>query len=54
MRHDPNKLKLPGDIPFWGTWPHGAITVHSQRKHLWVETFGTGQRLVLDADKDQK
>jgi competence protein ComEC len=31
----------------WGTWPHGAVTVHSRGGELIVETFRTKQRLVL-------
>jgi competence protein ComEC len=30
---------------FLGTWPHGAVTVHSRQGGLVVETFQTGQRL---------
>jgi competence protein ComEC len=43
----PNNPKLPGNVSFWGTWPHGAITVHSERSSLWVETYVTRQRLTL-------
>jgi competence protein ComEC len=32
---------------FLGTWPHGAITVRSHRTGLVVETFRTGERLVV-------
>jgi competence protein ComEC len=32
---------------FLGTWPHGAVTVHSGRGGLVVETFQTGQRLKV-------
>jgi competence protein ComEC len=32
------------------TWPDGAITVRSHPSGLVVETFVTGQRLVLRAD----
>jgi competence protein ComEC len=32
---------------FLGTWPHGAVTVHSSPEGLTVETFVTGQRLVI-------
>jgi competence protein ComEC len=32
---------------FLGTWPHGAVTVRSHQSGLVVETYVTGQRLVL-------
>jgi competence protein ComEC len=32
---------------FLGTWPHGAITIHSHKSGLVAETFQTGQRLVV-------
>jgi competence protein ComEC len=32
---------------FLGTWPHGAITIRSQRDTLTVETFQTGQAFTL-------
>ncbi len=32
---------------FLGTWPHGAITIHSQPSSLVIETFHTGQRFVV-------
>ena len=32
---------------FLGTWPHGAVTVHSRRDELAVETFQSGQRLMV-------
>ena len=31
----------------WGTWPHGAVTLHSHRSGLVAETFKTGQRVVV-------
>lgn len=34
-------------IPYWITWPHGTITLHSQRTALVAETYRTGQRVVL-------
>jgi competence protein ComEC len=44
----PKKLKLLPNVPYWGTWPHGAITVHSGKKGLWVESYLTRQRMVLE------
>jgi competence protein ComEC len=32
---------------FLGTWPHGAVTLHSHPSGLVVETFMTGQRFVV-------
>jgi competence protein ComEC len=32
---------------FLGTWPHGAVTIHSGREELVVETFVTGERFVV-------
>jgi competence protein ComEC len=32
---------------YFGTWPHGAVTVHSHAGGLVVETFVTGERLVV-------
>jgi competence protein ComEC len=32
---------------FLGTWPHGAVTIHSGREELVVETFVTGERIVV-------
>jgi competence protein ComEC len=32
---------------FLGTWPHGAVTLHSQESGLLVETLATGQRFVV-------
>jgi competence protein ComEC len=34
---------------FLPTWPHGAVTVRSHPSGLVVETFATGQQLVLRA-----
>lgn len=34
-------------IPYWVTWPHGAITIRSHATGLTAETFRTGQRLVV-------
>jgi competence protein ComEC len=34
-------------IPYWVTWPHGAITLRSHATGLTAETFRTGQRLVV-------
>jgi competence protein ComEC len=32
---------------YLGTWPHGAITIHSRRDGLSMETFQTGERFVI-------
>lgn len=32
-----------------GTWPHGAVTLHSVADGLWVETFQSGQRFRLES-----
>jgi competence protein ComEC len=32
---------------FLGTWPHGAVTVHSHTSGLVIETFQTGHRFVV-------
>jgi competence protein ComEC len=32
---------------YLGTWPHGAITIHSTRDGMTVETFQTGERFTL-------
>jgi competence protein ComEC len=34
-------------IKFFGTWPHGAITVRSNRHGMLLETFASKQRLVV-------
>jgi competence protein ComEC len=42
----PNPYAASG-APFLGTWPHGAITIRSRREELTVETFQTGQKLMI-------
>ncbi len=37
-------------IKFFGTWPHGAITIRSSSKGLLLETFASEQRLVIRRD----
>ena len=32
---------------YLGTYPHGAVTLHSHRTGLVAETYRTGQRFVL-------
>src|SRR5581483_3697829 len=32
---------------YFGTWPHGAVTVRSHESGLVVETFVTGERMVI-------
>lgn len=34
-------------IPYWGTWPHGAITIRSHASGIVAETYGTQQRLAF-------
>ena len=34
-------------IPYWSTWPDGAITIRSHATGLTAETFATGQRTVV-------
>jgi competence protein ComEC len=36
-------------VPYWGTWPNGAITIRSHATGLTAETFATGQRTVVRA-----
>ena len=33
-------------IPYWGTWPHGAIIIHSNANSLTAETYRSQERLV--------
>jgi competence protein ComEC len=42
----------PG-VPYWGTWPHGCITLKSHRTGLVAETFRSGERLVVSQGKDR-
>jgi hypothetical protein len=32
---------------FWGTWPHGAVTIVSHKTGLVAETYRTHQRMVV-------
>jgi competence protein ComEC len=34
-------------IPYWSTWPDGAITLRSHATGLTAETFATGRREVV-------
>jgi competence protein ComEC len=34
-------------IPYWATWPNGAITIRSHATGLTAETFATNQRIVV-------
>jgi competence protein ComEC len=38
-----------GGARFLGTWPHGAITVHSHPSGLVIETYQSGERFVVHA-----
>ncbi len=40
-------------IPYWITWPNGAITLRSHRTGLIAETYRTGQRLVVTAGNNR-
>jgi hypothetical protein len=40
-----------GGARFLGTWPHGAVTVRSHPTGLVVETFRTGQRFAVRAER---
>jgi competence protein ComEC len=35
---------------FLGTWPHGAVTIHSRAGSMIVETFQSRQRFVVRRD----
>jgi competence protein ComEC len=35
-----------------GTWPHGAVTVRSHASGMVIETYATGQRIVLRTNHD--
>jgi competence protein ComEC len=37
------------NIPYWATWPNGAITLRSHSTGLTAETFATGRREVVRA-----
>jgi competence protein ComEC len=39
-------------IPYWSTWPDGAITIRSHATGLVAETFATGRREVVRAGGD--
>jgi competence protein ComEC len=46
----PNEPYSARGIKFFGTWPHGAITIRSSRFGLLLETFASQQRLVIRRD----
>ena len=46
----PNEPYSARGIKFFGTWPHGAITIRSSRFGLLLETFASGQRVVIRRD----
>jgi competence protein ComEC len=49
-RTDTGKAEMPYQrrrIPYWATWPDGAVTVRSHASGLTAETFATGQRIVV-------
>jgi hypothetical protein len=53
--HRPNRapdVYTASGIASLGTWPHGAVTIRSRHDGLVVETFLTGQRLVLRPGKE--
>jgi competence protein ComEC len=37
-------------VKFFGTWPHGAVTIRSSSRGMILETFASGQRLVIRRD----
>jgi competence protein ComEC len=39
---------------FLGTWPHGAITIHSHRTGLVVETFLTGEHFAVRSEANSR
>jgi hypothetical protein len=41
----PNPFAV-GGAQYFGTWPHGAITIRSRPGQLDVETFRSQQRLI--------
>ena len=50
----PKNIRAKGDdaytkrkIPYWITWPHGAITLRSHATGMTAETSRTGQRFVV-------
>jgi competence protein ComEC len=43
----PPDPKMTRGVPFLGTWPHGAVIIRSKKTRLTVETFLSGQRLVV-------
>jgi competence protein ComEC len=49
-RSDTGRAEMPyrgRRIPYWATWPDGAVTVRSHASGLTAETFATGQRIVV-------
>jgi competence protein ComEC len=40
-------------IPYWGTWPQGAITIRSHRTGLIAETFVGGERTVVRSGSEK-
>ena len=34
-------------VPYWATWPNGAITLRSHGSGLTAESFATNQRIVV-------
>jgi hypothetical protein len=43
----PNEPYTTGGARFFGTWPHGAITLISHPGGLVLETFASQQKLVV-------
>jgi competence protein ComEC len=43
----PPEPYTPLGATFLGTWPHGAVTVHSHPTGLVIDTYQSGQRLVI-------
>jgi competence protein ComEC len=46
----PNEPYSSRGIKFFGTWPHGAITIRSNAHGMLLETFASEQRMVIRRD----
>ncbi len=44
-RNDP--YSLTGGT-FLGTWPHGAVTIHSTERGVWIDTFRTQRKFWIE------
>jgi competence protein ComEC len=48
-----DEVYKPKGAQVFGTWPHGAVTVRSHASGLVIETFATGQRIVLRTSREK-